>query len=49
MVLIQPASFVVQAITLLGLVMDYNNDPTTHPRDVQTLFEEAESEIRNLQ
>jgi hypothetical protein len=30
-------------------LMDYNNDPTTHLRDVQTLFEQAESEIRSLQ
>jgi hypothetical protein len=30
-------------------LMEYNNDPTTHLQDVQTLFQEAESEIRNLQ
>lgn len=30
-------------------LMGYNNDPTTHLQDVQTLFKEAESEIKNLQ
>jgi hypothetical protein len=29
-------------------LMDYNNDPTTHLEDVQTLFQEAESRIKNL-
>jgi hypothetical protein len=29
------------------LLMEYNNDPRTHLRDVQTLFEQAEGEIRN--
>lgn len=30
-------------------LMDYNNDPTTHLEDVQTIFREAESRIKNLQ
>jgi hypothetical protein len=30
-------------------LMDYNNDPTTHLQDVQTLFQEAESRIKNLE
>jgi hypothetical protein len=30
-------------------LMGYNNDPTTHLQDVQTLYQEAESEIKNLQ
>lgn len=28
-------------------LMDYNNDPTTHLQDVQSLFKEAESEIKD--
>lgn len=28
-------------------LMEYNNDPTTHLQDVQTLFKEAELEIKN--
>lgn len=30
-------------------LMGYNNDPATHLQDVQSLFQEAESEIKNLQ
>jgi hypothetical protein len=30
-------------------LMDYNNDPTTRLEDVQTLFQEAESRITDLQ
>jgi hypothetical protein len=30
-------------------LMEYNNDPTTHLGDVQTLFKEAQSEIRSFQ
>jgi hypothetical protein len=29
-------------------LMEYNNDPTTHLRDVQTLFKEAQSEMRSF-
>ena len=28
-------------------LMEYNNDPATHLRDVQTLFQEAEAQIKN--
>jgi hypothetical protein len=51
----RPAAEIVRKIVLdrttthgyHHLLMDYNNDPTTHLQDVQTLFKEAELKIKN--